>query len=189
MDYFYLDIGPMIRKLQQNPSEFEIRENRIRHRWSRHRLTFERDGKGQIVARCNRVDFSVNREQGVALRVAIGNWEDLYPRSAIPRDPVGRLTKWVNSALSRYFWPGNRWWQTIHTVLARVAAITVQRPRPVRRHHLRIVSSRTGDTGLAGDPPGGTPPERSQKVAAFREVTANGRATSPAKSSCQKRRL
>jgi hypothetical protein len=172
MDYFYLDIGPMIRRLQQDPREFEIRQNCIRHRRGRHRLAFERDGKGQIVVRCNRVDFAITREQSVALRVAIENWEALYPRSLIPRDPVGRLTSWVNSALARCIGPSTRWWETIYAVLARVAVITVPRRfRPVPRQRLRIVSSRTGDSSFPADAPGGTRSARCQrKVVVFREV-------------------
>jgi hypothetical protein len=189
MEYFYLDIGRMIRRLQQKPDEFEIRNKCIQHRPTRHRLIFERDGKGRIVARCNRVDFPVSREQGVALRVAVENWEGLYSRPPIASDPIGRLLRWINPALARYFGPGTKWRQAIDAAWAWVAVTVTTRSRPSPKPRLRIVSARADDAGFPGDTCGETRAERDQKIAAFRQIAENGHSTSPTSSSRQKRRL
>jgi hypothetical protein len=189
MEYFYLDIGRMIRRLQQRPDEFAIRNRCIQHRATRHRLIFERDGNGRVVARCNRVDFPVSREQGIALRVAVENWEGLHSRPPIARDPIGRATRWVNSALARYFGPGARWRQAIDAAWAWVAVTVGTRSRPSSKPSLRIVSARAEDAEFAIDTRRETRVERDQKITACRQADGNGQSTSPTSSSRQKRRL
>jgi hypothetical protein len=188
MDYFYLDIGPMIRRLQQNPSEFEIRRNCIRHRPSRHRLVFDRGGRGRIAAQCNRVEFPVSRDQGVALRVAIENWQHHCSRPLVARDPVAQATSWVYLAFSRYLGLSTRWRQALDIVF-RWVVIVAQGSRPAPRTRLRIVSLRTDDARSDGGVSHETRSRRGQKVVRFQEVAGPGQATSPTTSSRHERLL
>ena len=189
MESFYLDIGPMIRRLQQDPSEFEIRRNCIRHRPSRHRLIFERLASGRIAARCNCVEFPISREQGVALRVAIESWEERCSRSVSAADPVERLANCVNSALARCFGPGTRWRQALDAAWAWVVVTVAARSRPRSKPRLRIVSARPEDGGRAADASGETAIRSDQKAAALRQVAGARQSSLPTTSARRERRL
>jgi hypothetical protein len=184
MEYFYLDIGPMIRRLQQKPEEFEIRNKCIHHRPTRHRLVFERDGKGRFVAHCNRVDFPISREQGVALRVVIENWEDLCSHALTARDPIARLMRWANSVLPQYCGSSTRWRQALNAAWTWVAVAVGRPSRASPKPRLRIVAAQAGDPEF----PAGTSGEtRTRKVTTFRAIPDTGQWTSPTVSSRHKR--
>jgi hypothetical protein len=144
MDYFYLDIGPMIRRLQQNPSEFEVRCNRLRHRPSRHQLAVHRIGKGRIVARCSCIEFPIRREQGAALSVAIANWEEGYWRPLVERAAAERRMTWINQKLARFFMKA-RWLQAIDATFAWLGISPREQPQRVSKPRLRIVASSPDD--------------------------------------------
>jgi len=165
MDYFYLDIGPMIRLLRQNPGEFELRHDRVHHRPSRLQLALRRNDDGRIVARCNSVEFPINHEQGVALRAAIENWEECYWRPQTARKAPGRhvtrhLTL-INRRFGSYFALNAKWHRTIAAVVAWFGNSARARNRWDTKPHLRLVSSLPDDvllrTGLPRRPqPGRT---------------------------------
>jgi hypothetical protein len=152
MDYFYLDIGPMIRRLQQNPSEFELRYDRLCHRPSRHQLAVHRIGKGRVVARCNCVEFPIRREQGAALSVAIESWEECYWRPLVERKAAERRMTWINRELTRFFVKAH-WLLAIDAIFARLGISAWERQRRISKPRLRIVSSSPDDLKL----PAGVP--------------------------------
>jgi hypothetical protein len=154
MVYFYLDVGPMIRRLQQKPDEFAIRHNCVHHRPSRHRLILARDDMGRIVARCNRTEFPLGREQGIALRAAIENWQHLYPCLPVARDPVSRVTNCVYATLTRYFGPNSGRRQAMDTVWAWVTVAFGARSRPTPKPQLRLVSLGADEAERAADASG-----------------------------------
>lgn len=144
MDYFYLDIGPMIRRLQQNPSEFEMRYNRLCHRPSRHQLAVHHIGRGRVVARCNFAELPIRREQGAALSVAIASWEECYWRPLVERKAAERQLTWINRKLPRFFVKAH-WPQAIDAIFSWLGISAWERPQRVSKPRLRIVSSSADD--------------------------------------------
>jgi hypothetical protein len=177
MEFFYLDIGAMIRRLQQHPDEFEITPNCIRHRPSRHRLSFQRDGNGRIVARCNSSALPVSREQGMALRVAISNWEGFSRQPSIAARRPSARADCVKSATIRYFMVEIRWRQAIKAVRPWFT-INLLRRRHVSRPDLRIVSSRPEGALARADTSGAASQQREQRLSGRRPIAAIGQSTS-----------
>jgi hypothetical protein len=153
MEYFYLDIGPMIRRLRQNPTEFELRDKGIHHRPSSIRFILMGDGNDRIVARCNGIEFPISRDQSAILRAALAAWREVYCRPPIDPD-TGRLVTQVGRELARLFGPKAQWRQLISVMFAWFDISAWQRHRRDARPKLRVISSLSEDTTLpAGAPP------------------------------------
>jgi hypothetical protein len=155
MNYFYLDVGPMILALRQKPSEFEIRYDRLRHRPSRHLLAFHRNVGGRIVARCNCTEFPIRPEQAAALSAAISNWERSYWRPLMAREAAERRMTWINLISARDFGVTALWHQAIAAIRAWFGIGVRVRRRRISKPHLRVLSSLPDDPNSdAGAPPG-----------------------------------
>jgi hypothetical protein len=118
MEYFYLDVSPMIRALQQNPSEFEMRYNCVRHRPSRHWLGFDPNGNARLSAHCSCAEFPISSEQSAELRTAVANWQETYWRPLMVREAAERRVAEINREFARHFAPKTWWRRAVETALA-----------------------------------------------------------------------
>ena len=118
MEDFYLDASPMIRALQENPNEFELRHNCVRHRPSRHWLAFDPSGAARIFAHCNCAELAISPEQSAVLRVTVANWEETYWRPLLAREAAERRVAEINREFARHFGPKAWWRRTIEVVMA-----------------------------------------------------------------------
>jgi hypothetical protein len=144
MSYFYLDVGPMISALRRNPSEFQIRRDRLGHRPSRHQLAFHRNGDGRVVACCNCSEFPIRREQAAALSAAISNWEQSYWQPLMAQKAAERRMSWVNVTAARNF--GNAVWRQALATIRGWLEIRVRVPKQrISKPRLRVVSSLPDD--------------------------------------------
>jgi hypothetical protein len=119
MNNLYLDAGPMIRALREDPSDFERRHNCVRHRPSRHWLAFDTDGNARIFARCSCTELPINREQSVELRAAVAKWEETHWRPLRAREAAARRVAEINREFARHFGPKSWWRRAIEAVLIR----------------------------------------------------------------------
>jgi hypothetical protein len=117
MDVFYLDAGPMIRALSENPEAFEIRRNCLRHRPSRHWLIFDANGNAHIFARCSCAELPISREQSKQLREVFTVWEETYWRPLMARETAERRVAEINREFARHFGPKTRWQRAVDAVL------------------------------------------------------------------------
>jgi hypothetical protein len=99
---YYLDAAPMIRSLSDNPSEFEMDHDGIRHRPSRHWLRFDVDGNAELMARCNCVELPISRQQSEELRVAVAAWQHTYWRPLMAREAAERRVAEINRAFAEH---------------------------------------------------------------------------------------
>ena len=159
MEYFYLDASPMIRALQQSPSEFELRHECVRHRPSRHWLAFDPNGTARIFARCNCAEFPISRDQSIELRMAVANWEETYWRPLMAREAAARRVAKINREFARHFGPRTRWRRAVDAVLAWFG-ISAREPR------LHIDPSLPEDADLHACPPNGPEPSQDELVSA-----------------------
>jgi hypothetical protein len=118
MDVFYLDAGPMIRALSEDPEAFEIRRNCLRHRPSRHWLIFDANGNARIFARCSCAELPISREQSKQLREAFAVWEETYWRPLVAREAAQRRVAEINREFARHFGPKTWWQRAVDTGLA-----------------------------------------------------------------------
>jgi len=116
-DDFYLDASPVIHALWENPSEFELRHNCVRHRPSHHWLTFDRNGAARISARCNCAELPISDEQSAALKAAVTHWEEAYWRPLLARKAAARRIAEINREFARHFGPKTRWRRAVEAVL------------------------------------------------------------------------
>ena len=107
MDYYFIDASPMIRALRQNPSEFEMRYNCVRHRPSRHWLGFDPNGTARLSAHCSCAEFPISAEQSAELRAAVANWKEIYWRPLMAREAAARRVAEINREFARHFQPKN----------------------------------------------------------------------------------
>jgi hypothetical protein len=119
MNDFYLDAGPMIRALQDSPSDFEQRHNCIHHRPSRHWLSFDPSGNARIFARCSCAELMIDRDQSAELRVAVKQWETAYWHPLVAREAAARRIAEINREFARHFGPKTWWRRAIDGVLIR----------------------------------------------------------------------
>lgn len=118
MDDFYLDAGPMIRALSEDPEAFEIYRNCLRHRPSQHWLIFDAEGNGLIFARCSCAELPISREQSKQLREAFASWEDTYWRPLMAREAAERRVAEINREFARHFASKTHCRRTVDAVLA-----------------------------------------------------------------------
>lgn len=116
----YLDAAPMIRALRENPSAFEMDGDYIRHRPSRHWLSFDWHGNALIAARCHCAELPVRREQSDALRVAVAAWEKNYWRPLLFREIAERRVVAINRAFAGHFRPRGKVQRAIDALLSLV---------------------------------------------------------------------
>jgi len=114
----YLDIGPVLIALREQPTEFELRGAKLRHVPSRHQFGFT--GKGRAVisrTRCDCAQLTISSRQSAALRAAIDDWAAVYwqPLQA-HRAEVRRVAR-INRDFARHFRPG------LHRLLDRIRAL------------------------------------------------------------------
>ena len=166
MDYFYLDIGPMIRRLRQNPTEFELRHDCIHHRPSGHRLILIRDSKHHIVARCNGVEFPIIPEQSSILRAALANWEEVYWHPLIARKIAGRRITQISRELARLSEAKAQWRKIVRAIFAWFDISARQQQRRSSRPNLRVISSLSEDTELASGAPPAPQSSREKQLSA-----------------------
>lgn len=102
---YYLDARPMIRALYEEPEEFEIRRNCLRHRPSKHWLIFDDDGNARILARCDCMVLPVSREQSEDLHEAAVTWETSYWQPLLARAATERRVAEINREFNRHFQP------------------------------------------------------------------------------------
>jgi hypothetical protein len=105
---YYLDAGPMIRALSEDPGAFEIRRNCVRHRPSRHWLAFDIDGTARIFARCDCAILPVNREQSEQLQAAVAHWEESYWRPLLAQAAAERRVAEINRGFAKHFGPPSK---------------------------------------------------------------------------------
>jgi hypothetical protein len=74
----FLDVAPMITALQFQPTDFELKQDWLRHVPSRHRFQFDQSGRVTIDARCGCADQSISPEQGERLFTAFKAWRQFY---------------------------------------------------------------------------------------------------------------
>lgn len=74
----FLDVTPMISALQFQPSDFELSHGWLKHVPSRHRFTFDKEGRVTIEARCDCSGQSISRAQGEQLFQALTSWRQYY---------------------------------------------------------------------------------------------------------------
>lgn len=118
MDDLYLDAGPMIRALNEDPEAFETRGNCLHHRPSRHWLSFDAKGNARIFARCSCAELSISPEQSAELRTAVANWKETYWRQQIARAAAARRVAEINREFARHFGPKTRWRRALDAVAA-----------------------------------------------------------------------
>jgi hypothetical protein len=118
MDDLYLDAGPMIRALNDDPEAFESRCNCLHHRPSRHWLSFDAKGNARIFARCSCAELPFSPEQSAELRTAVSNWKETYWRPLIAREAAGRRVAEINREFARHFGPKTRWRRALDAVAA-----------------------------------------------------------------------
>ena len=154
--YVYLDVGPIIRRLRQNPSEFEMRGAGVHHRPSWPRLTLMRNRNDRIVALCHRIEFPISREQSAVLKAALGTWEEIYWRPLIARKTAERrITQicWriaqICHELTRLFKRKTPSRQAFSAKFAWFGIGSRQWRRRGSRPHLRIVSSLPEETAAS----------------------------------------
>jgi len=147
MDYFYLDLGPMIRRLRQHPSEFYLRYDSVHHRMSGCRLTRIRNRTNRLVACCNGVEFPIVPDQSSILAAALANWEEVYWRPLVARKNSGRRLTSISSGLAVRCGPNTRWRQRIGAMCAWFSIRGWQQHRRVSRPNFHVISSLSGDTG------------------------------------------
>jgi hypothetical protein len=143
---YYLNASPMIRALQQNPSEFELRYDCVRHRPSRHWLGFDPNGNARITARCNCAQFPISPEQSAELRTAVANWKETYWGPLMVREAAERRVAEINREFARHFAPKTRWRRGVEAVLAWFGC---RAPEP----HFHIDPTLPEDADLRRDPP------------------------------------
>jgi hypothetical protein len=114
---YYLDAAPMIQALSENPSAFEVDGNFIRHRPSRHWLSFDWHGNALIAARCNCAELRVSRQQSDALRAAVAVWQETYWRPLIAREAAERRVAAINRAFAKHFRPRGKLRRAFDVVL------------------------------------------------------------------------
>jgi hypothetical protein len=115
----YLNADPMIRALQDSPSDFERRHNYIRHRPSRHSFAFYPNGNARIFARCGCAELPINREQSIQLREAVAKWDETYWHPLMAREAAARRIAEINREFARHFGPRSWWRRTIDIALVR----------------------------------------------------------------------
>jgi hypothetical protein len=114
----YLNAGPMIRALSDDPSSFEMRRNCVFHRPSRHLLTFDPDGNAHILARCDCAELPVTRNQSERLLAAVNDWQENYWRPLLAREAAERRVAEINREFASHFAPRRRWRRAVDRVLA-----------------------------------------------------------------------
>jgi hypothetical protein len=112
---YYLDASPMIRALYEEPEEFEIRRNCLRHRPSKHWLIFDDDGNARILARCDCMVLPVSREQSEELHEAAITWEASYWQPLITLAATERRVAEINRKFAGHFRP-RRWRAVVDAV-------------------------------------------------------------------------
>lgn len=118
MSSLYLDAGPMIRALLDSPDDFERCHNCVRHRPSRHWLTFDRNGNARIFARCSCAELPISREQSIELRSALARWEEAYWRPLVVREAAARRVAEINREFARHFGPKTGWRRVVEALSA-----------------------------------------------------------------------
>lgn len=113
---YYLDARPMIRALYEEPEEFEIRRNCLRHRPSKHWLIFDDEGNARILARCDCMVLPVSREQSEELHEAAVTWEASYWQPLLAHAAAERRVAEINREFAGHFGPRRRWRAVIDAV-------------------------------------------------------------------------
>jgi len=113
---YYLDARPMIRALYEEPEQFEIRRNCLRHRPSKHWLVFDDEGNARILARCDCMVLPVSRDQGEELHEAAIAWEASYWQPLLARAAAERRVTEINREFAGHFRPRRRWRAVIDAV-------------------------------------------------------------------------
>lgn len=148
MEYFYLDIGPMVRRLRQNPTEFELRDKSICHRPSSIRFTLTGNGNDRIIARCNGIEFPISREQGAVLRTALATWTETYCRPSMDHGGSRRVIQ-GGRKLARQSVAKAQWRRLIGAMLALFDISARRRRKRGSRPNLCLISSLSEDTKLS----------------------------------------
>lgn len=157
MDYYFIDASPMIRALRQNPSEFEMRYNCVRHRPSRHWLGFDPNGTARLSAHCSCAEFPISAEQSAELRAAVANWKEIYWRPLMAREAAARRVAEINREFARHFQPKTPWRRVVDAVLAWSG---------ISASHFHIDPSLPEDAELCADPPPPTEPSQHELISA-----------------------
>jgi hypothetical protein len=89
----YLDLAPAIAAIRSRPEEFEISNDALYHRRSRHRFTFPGEDDVRIEAACDCSLLRASSEQARAFHAAYRAWHASYWRPmAINREFASHFT-------------------------------------------------------------------------------------------------
>jgi hypothetical protein len=163
MTDFYLDAGPMIRALQEDPNDFERRHDCVCHLPSRHWLAFDADGNARIFARCSCSELPINRQQSLELRAAVAKWEETYWRPLRARQAAARRVAEINREFARHFGPKSWWRRAIDVFLIRFGTGATE-PRfhidPSLPEDRELLAAALDGTRVNPDPDGGAQTEK-----------------------------
>jgi hypothetical protein len=94
----YLDLAPAIAAIRSRPEEFEISNDALYHRRSRHRFTFPGEDDVRIEAACDCSLLRASSEQAKAFHAAYRTWHASYWRPTL-----------INREFASHFAPPALW--------------------------------------------------------------------------------
>jgi len=105
----YLDVSPMMASLRNQPEEFDLRGDWLRHIPSRHSFRFEPSGKVHIRAECDCAFLAIHPEQERRLSDSFESWHASYWR------PLE-----INREFASHFPPRSAWRRLLLALTARL---------------------------------------------------------------------
>jgi hypothetical protein len=114
----YLDISPMLVALREQPAEFDLRGDKLRHIPSRHVFGFTSGGRAIVTrTRCDCAALTITERQSALLKAALDDWRGAYWEPMVARKAEERRIARINREFARHFRPG------LHRLFDRIAAM------------------------------------------------------------------